>query len=131
VTGETYTKGGAFPPFATINWTSQAASAGTSTVYDLPYGTLSHLRVDVSFLRSAQEANNVTPPHNETQPIPPAGDGVYWLIRAQNACGTSSYGNSYDPTGKLAAFPTGDPRDGLEDDIFGAGTLVPIPDPVP
>ena len=89
-----------------LGWVSQASSAGQGTTYDLVSGWLSELLASRSYsgaycLKNEQAA----PPYTDTHPAPPVGDGYYYLIRGDNVCGTSTYGNaSYTP----------DPRDMLD-----------------
>jgi hypothetical protein len=104
---------------AEVSWSSLDGAVGPSTVYDLVTGLLGQLRAaadyrDASCLQDGQGNS----PYADTRGNPASGEGYYYLVRAQNACGTGSYGDSGE---------TPDPRDGLED---GSATL-PDPDPCP
>ena len=79
-----------------VSWQSQAASAGSGTVYDLVSGLLSSLTSTGGYGSAICLANNVTgtstPPYTDTRSGPPAGDSFYYLIRAHNSCGVASFG---------------------------------------
>ena len=102
-----------------VTWLSQDAAAGPSTAYDLVTGSLAALRAEGDYRSAAcLQDNDGNTPFTDVSGSPPAGDGHYFLVRAQNVCGTGSYGDS-------TAAP--DSRDGLED---GSASL-PDPDPCP
>ena len=102
-----------------VSWTTQAVTAGTATTYDLVTGVLSDLIADADFRNaSCLQDQHADTPFTDVQGDPGPGDAHYFLVRAQNPCGISSYGDG-------SGFP--DPRDGLED---GAVSL-PDPDPCP
>jgi hypothetical protein len=89
-----------------IAWDSQAESAGPGTAYDLVKGLLSELHDDGDFSRTSCLLDNGQDPFIEyTSVDPPAGDGEYFLGRAENSCDTSSHGDS-------TMVP--DPRDNLD-----------------
>ncbi len=90
---------------ARVSWTSQDASAGSSTSYDIVTGDLAALRTSGGFGAATCLVNNdADTPFDETRPQPAAGVGVYYLVRGQHAC-TGTFGNSRkDP----------DPRDALD-----------------
>jgi len=76
-----------------LDWDSQAGSAGSSTVYDLVSGWLSELRADGAFTGSyCLKHDQLASPFTDTHPAPPTGDGYYYLVRGDNACGTGTYG---------------------------------------
>jgi hypothetical protein len=102
-----------------VTWLSQDAAAGPSTAYDLVTGSLAALQAEGDY-RSASclQDNDGDTPFTDVGGNPPAGDGHYFLVRAQNVCATGSYGDS---------TATPDSRDGLED---GSASL-PDPDPCP
>src|SRR5262249_52785580 len=89
-----------------LSWTSEDPTAGVATTYDIVNGLLGDLRTSGSFSAATCLAGNVadTPYDDATSP-PPPGSGRYYLIRAQNACGAGTYGNS-------SLVP--DPRDALD-----------------
>jgi hypothetical protein len=102
-----------------VSWTSQDAVVGPSTVYDLVTGLVGDLRA-VGDYRGASclQDGQANTPYTDTRPHPATGAAYYYLVRAQNVCGTGSWGDS----GEVP-----DPRDGLED---GSASL-PDPDPCP
>lgn len=79
-----------------VSWQSQAATAGSGTVYDLVSGLLSSLTATGAYGSAICLANNIagtsTPPYTDTRAIPPVGDSYYYLIRAQNSCAVASFG---------------------------------------
>ena len=98
-------------PPTSIAWGSQTALSGVSTVYDILTGGITALRTDQSFtaatclLAGAPGASTPDPGG-----VPSLGDGRYYLVRARNACGPGTYGDS-------TKVP--DPRDFLDDQLGG------------
>jgi len=90
VTGDMITKTSGTQVF----WTPVVA--GTATRYDIATGDLSALRTDFEgFPVGTCLANDRTaPPFTDPRPTPGAGSGFYYMTRAQNACGTSTYGSA-------------------------------------
>jgi hypothetical protein len=89
-----------------ISWSSQDASAGPGTGYDLVAGDLGLLRPSGSFAGAACRANDLPdPPFDDATPPPAPGGGEYLLMRAQNSCAAGTYGDS-------SLVP--DPRDALD-----------------
>lgn len=89
-----------------IAWTSQDASAGPATVYDLVTGVLADLRGSRDFSAAWCLAGGVADtPYDDLSADPPEGSGRYVLVRGSNACGNGTHGDSTLPT---------DPRDGLD-----------------
>ncbi len=102
-----------------LQWDDQDAIAGTGTAYDLVTGFLAALRGARDYRGATCLANDhAASPYVDTRGAPGAGQAHYYLLRAQNGCGTASYGDS----GEVP-----DPRDGLED----GATSLPDPDPCP
>ena len=68
---------------------------GTSTRYDIATGKVSDVRSTRSFASGSCLANDrSTASATDTRPAPPAGDAYYYMVRAQNPCGTSSFGSA-------------------------------------
>ncbi len=89
-----------------FSWTSQDPVAGSGTGYDLVTGDLGALRSSGGFGAASCLADDLADtPYPDARPAPIAGEGEYLLVRAQNSCGTGSYGSA-------AADP--DPRDALD-----------------
>ncbi len=89
-----------------LTWDSQAATAGSGTVYDLVKGSLSDLRGSGSFAAAGcLVSDEPDASFDDTSVDPPVGDADYYLGRAENSCAASSYGNS-------SIGP--DPRDDLD-----------------
>lgn len=78
---------------ADLGWTSQAATAGPATVYDVARGALPVSGEAVACLLDGTPATTCT--DAET---PSAGAGFWYLVRATNVCGTGGYGSSSDGT---------------------------------
>lgn len=76
-----------------LNWSSQSASAGPDTRYDVVRGTLSSLRATGGYGSATCLWNgfggNV---FQDPAPDPPPGDGFWYFVRAENVCGVGSYG---------------------------------------
>jgi hypothetical protein len=91
---------------ASLDWESQAESAGFNTVYDVVTGDLGGLHSTGTFSGATCLASDLNiPSHADTRAPPDAGAGVYYLIRARNGCGNGTHGDS-----SIAA----DPRDLLD-----------------
>jgi aldose sugar dehydrogenase len=89
-----------------ILWDSQAANAGPGTTYTVVTGNLAALRADGGFASACTLRQGSTiPEFTDARANPPAGSGYYYLVRAENACGSGTFG---DGTG----MP--DPRDPLD-----------------
>ncbi|UCF66434.1 MAG: hypothetical protein JSV80_11625 [Acidobacteriota bacterium] len=90
----------------TVSWDSQAESAGRDTVYDLAGGDLASLIADAGFAAATCRAAGLTTTSwDDDDPLPSPGSGEYDVMRARNACGTGTYGDS-------TLVP--DPRDDLD-----------------
>jgi hypothetical protein len=99
VSGVTVTGGVA----ATIAWNSQAGTAGTGTVYDLFSGSLADLIATAGFGGGAC-TGDLTGASTPDSTVPTLGDGLYFLVEAENVCGAGGYGSS-------TVLP--DPRDAI------------------
>ena len=78
-----------------VSWTSEDSLAGASTSYDVARGTLAALQAGGFPGTAACAINNVADtPYTEAAGACPAaaGNGCWYLVRAQNSCGTGSYG---------------------------------------
>jgi hypothetical protein len=80
----------------TITWTADT----TSVSYDVAGGLLSLLRADHSAIAAACLAHgSSTPTADDAHANPQLGDGYYYIVRAQTACGKGTYGSgSYGET---------------------------------
>ena len=89
-----------------MNWDPQAATAGPGTAYTIVTGDPLALRRDGGFASACALRRGLTSTSlTETRPDPPAGSGYYYLTRAENTCGSGTFG---DGSG------TPDPRDPLD-----------------
>jgi hypothetical protein len=78
-----------------VSWESQAAFAGSATVYDLVTGLISELGADAGYERaSCLAAAWSATMFEDSRTVPPPDDISYYLVRARNSCGTASYGDS-------------------------------------
>jgi len=113
----------------TLTWDSLAGQAGPTTVYDVITGPLSALRASATFssitcLEEDNPTNGIVSPND----LPAAGDGFWYLVRAENPCGSGTWGDG-------TSAP--DPRDVLETlECVPAMPVLSIsktdsPDPVP
>jgi DNA-binding beta-propeller fold protein YncE/mono/diheme cytochrome c family protein len=84
-----------------ISWSDQAPGAGPGMRYDVAGGTLSALRASGIVAATSCIAGDLTAPaFSDTQAAPAPGDGYYYVIRAENGCGSGSFGpgrSSLDP----------------------------------
>jgi len=77
----------------TLIWTGQAALSGLDTGYDIATGLAGQLQADRDFRRASCLADSL-PTTSYVDPRAPAGgQAYYYLVRAQNVCGTGSYGS--------------------------------------
>ena len=86
VTGETVS--GKTP--TNISWTTQ--NIGSGTRYDLATGSIADAHANNYGPGTCLQNNAVSPPYGDTRANPAAGQGYYYMVRSQNACGTSTYG---------------------------------------
>jgi hypothetical protein len=78
-----------------VSFTSQDATAGTDTVYDVASGFLSELRADAGFAQAFCLAGAAPDsPYDDGRVDPAPGSGWYYLLRARNGCGAGTYGAS-------------------------------------
>ncbi|MEW5806161.1 MAG: S8 family serine peptidase [Acidobacteriota bacterium] len=76
----------------TILWEDISPLTGSSTVFDLLRGFLNDLLSDGSISRASCLANNLPDAHTTDTENPSSGIGFYYLVRAQNGCGTGTLG---------------------------------------
>jgi hypothetical protein len=76
----------------TISWPSQAVISGPTTTYDLVGGSITNplgsLDLSAGACLQPHGPNNFT----DNRPDPGAGTVYWYLARANNDCGTSTYG---------------------------------------
>lgn len=102
-----------------LDWASQAETAGPAVRYDVVGASLAGLRGAGDFAGAAcLQSQAGEPPVVDASGAPTPGDGSYVLVRATHACGSGGYGAS-------SLLP--DPRRGLEDGPVSP----PVPDPCP
>ena len=82
---------------STLIWSSQSASAGTGTRYDVMSGDLDEVstfgtRVGDTCVSSGTAAPQAT----DTTPMPASGHGLFFLARAVNPCGLSRWETASD-----------------------------------
>ncbi len=76
---------------AALAWPSQTGSAGQGTAYDVATGDLAGLRA-AGTGASAALACGLTTSTTTDEGALPVNTGVYYFVRARNACGTTSWG---------------------------------------
>lgn len=74
-----------------MSWADQAGLIGSAARYDLASGALSALAV-TGYVGATCLANDLNTTSFSDARTPSAGDGFYYLVRSQNACGTGTYG---------------------------------------
>jgi len=78
----------------TLNWAPQAAG----THYDVISGELLELQVNGGIHDAGCMANGLfSAEWEDVRPTFPVGAGIYYLVRAQNDCGSGSYGLENPP----------------------------------
>jgi uncharacterized repeat protein (TIGR01451 family) len=111
-----------------LSWDSLATQAGPTTVYDVITGFLSALHAGDAFSSLACLDEDVpTAGVIQSQDLPPAGDGYWYLVRAENPCGDGSWGHGTgvpDPRDEL------DPIECVPPAPMLAVTKTDSPDPV-
>jgi hypothetical protein len=76
-----------------LTWQSELV--GTATRYDVATGKVSDVRGAGRFTAGTCLANDrTTASTTDARPSPPAGDAYYYMVRAQNVCGISTYGSA-------------------------------------
>jgi hypothetical protein len=70
-----------------LSWT-----AVSGAVYDVASSTLSALAANGTATATCLSDNHGAANYNDNRPDPPQNDGYYYLVRAQNACGSGTYG---------------------------------------
>ena len=89
-----------------LSWDDPRPMAGSATTVTIVTGLIADLRVDGGFNGSCTLAAGVPGrSYQDTRQSPPVAEGFYYLARAENVCGTGSYGDGSAPM---------DPRDGLD-----------------
>jgi hypothetical protein len=89
----------------TLGWDSQSATAGAGTRHAVVTGTLSGLHGAAGFAAACTLAEDLTATAAADPRAVSPGDGHYYLVRAQNACGDGTFGDG-------STRP--DPRDALD-----------------
>jgi hypothetical protein len=91
---------------AVLRWDDPRGASGPGTRSEVIDGDLSDLLEGGVFDGARCLASDLSEPLAvDGRPAPPAGKGVYYLVRAVNACGDGTFGN---------AAATHDPRDDLD-----------------
>jgi glucose/arabinose dehydrogenase len=89
----------------TLGWNAQAAMTGPGTRYAVVTGTLAGMHGAAGFAGACTLAAGLAVPSAPDVRAPSPGDGFYYLVRAENACGAGTFG---------AGTPRPDPRDPLD-----------------
>jgi len=75
---------------ASLTWSDQ--NIGTGTLYDVGTGEIDSSGV-ITFSAGACQGSEIGSPAMDSQPTPPAGSVVYYVVKARNACSASTYGS--------------------------------------
>jgi len=79
------------PQPSSVVWTAQPAG----TRFDMVSGVLADLRPQSGVAAGQCLANDLlTSSYSDVRPRPAAGSGVYYIVRSQNGCGSSTYGSN-------------------------------------
>ena len=90
-------------PIAELSWTGKSAftwgdqspDTGTGTRYDVLRGELGHLRIDGGIGGGGCLVSDLVNPAASDGFVPAPGTGVYYVVRAGNACGSTGWGHGY------------------------------------
>ncbi len=86
-----------------LAWASQAATVGSGVRYDVAGGRLSQLRASgLVAATSCLAPDLATASFSDARPQPSSGDGYFYLLRAENGCGSGGFG-----PGRAALDPLG------------------------
>jgi hypothetical protein len=92
----------------TLGWDPQSAPAGSGTSYTVVSGLLSDLHEDSGFAAACTLASGSTVPAAADSRALASGSGFYYLVRAENACGSGGFG---------AGTGTPNPREVIDADL--------------
>jgi hypothetical protein len=84
-----------------LSWTAPQAQGGTATVSDVIRGTLAGLPVGAGAETCVLPGGGAALVDDTTTPS--SGTGLFWLVRAKNACGTGTYGARSDGTPRTSS----------------------------
>jgi hypothetical protein len=87
-------QGVSFPSQSLVQFDDQEPRLGTGIVYDAITGLVSDLAAPDAWTRASCAAEDLAGPPLALADLPPAGDALYVLIRAQGPRGGGSYGSS-------------------------------------
>lgn len=87
-------QGLSFPSRAQLAFDDQEPRLGTAITYDAITGLVSELAAPDAWTRASCLAENLDAPPLTFPDLPPAGDALWVLLRAQGPRGTGSYGSS-------------------------------------
>ncbi len=77
-----------------LSWASPAATIGPGVRFDVVSGSLSSLQtIGLVAATACAGSDLTTPSFSDARPGPPPGDGFYYLVRAENACGSGGFGS--------------------------------------
>jgi DNA-binding beta-propeller fold protein YncE len=80
------------PAAVELSWDDQAPAVGSSVRYEVLGGTLSALHATGIGAGGCLAWGLPAAAHTDTGPVPPPGDGTFYLIRAVNPCGKGGLG---------------------------------------
>jgi hypothetical protein len=86
-----------------LAWDTQAASAGSSTRYDVVRGDVARLRSDGGIGAATCLAPDLPDSSTADTFRPAAGAAVYYVVRATNACGTGGWGSGSNGSPRVNA----------------------------
>ena len=86
-------------PGTTVAW----ADAGGGVVYDVASQTLSDLHANGTSTAACLANDVAATSAPDARPDPPAGEGYYYLVRAQSACASGTYGFASGPVERTPA----------------------------
>jgi hypothetical protein len=95
---------------ALLSWTDVASGDPLPDArHELVAGRLSDLRRDRGFAAACRLAEQPEPVARDGRPTP--GDGLWYLVRARDACGASGYGSGFGGGDARAALAATEPPD--------------------
>ena len=89
-----------------LGWDEQATATGPGVNYEVVGGLLTGLRsAGLAAATSCLAGGLVANAYDDARPIPPIGDGYYYLTRARNSCAEGGFGPGRGTLGVLSCAP--------------------------
>ncbi|ANM31664.1 hypothetical protein ABI59_22040 [Acidobacteria bacterium Mor1] len=96
-----------FASRTSLSWSDVGATAGPETGYELVSGSLSDLRAAgvLDETNTSCRTETAEPSYDALHEVPAPGEGFYYLVRAENACGQGEFGHRRDELEPVTCEP--------------------------